>query len=188
MPILGPDVPLGFRPARVLIGGTSGSGKSTLAQELSILTGLDYVELDALNHGPNWTVRPEFLSDVVAVSLSQQWVTDYQYADARPILLARADLVVYLLLPRRLVMWRIILRTIQRSLRRQVLWNGNTEPPLHTFFTDRDHIIRWAWRTHSKGPGRVEKIAAGHPDLPVVVLRSTREVQIWLEQVRQLLA
>jgi hypothetical protein len=95
-------------------------------------------------------VRPEFLADVAALAEQQRWVTEYQYPDARPLLLARCDLVVYLLLPRWLVMSRVVRRTIRRSLRREVLWNGNREPPLRTFFTDRDHVVRAAWRSHSR--------------------------------------
>jgi hypothetical protein len=60
-----------------------------------------------------------------------------------------------------------------------VLWNGNVEPPLRTLFTDPDHIIRWAWRTHGRGPALVRDIASGFPHLPIVVLRSPREVEEW---------
>jgi hypothetical protein len=57
------------------------------------------------------------------------------------VLLARCDLVVYLLPPRALVMGRVVRRTVRRALCRQVLCNGNIEPPLRTLLTDRDHII-----------------------------------------------
>jgi adenylate kinase family enzyme len=170
---------LPYRPSRVLVGGTSGSGKSTLAREISTRAGLPYTEIDALHHGPRWSVRPEFIPDVEALSGQPRWVTEYQYAAARPVLLARRDLVVYLLLSRALVMGRVVRRTVRRSLRREVLWNGNIEPPLRTLLTDRDHIIRWAWRTHGRGPERVNEIAAGFPHLPIVVLRSTNEAMEW---------
>lgn len=170
---------LPYRPSRVLVGGTSGSGKSTLAREISTCAGLPYTEIDALHHGPGWTVRAEFLADVEALSGQPRWVTEYQYAQARPVLLARCDLVVYLLLPRALVMGRVVQRTIRRALRREVLWNGNIEPPLRTVLTDRDHVIRWAWRTHALGPVRVNGIAADCPQLPIVVLHSPREATEW---------
>jgi adenylate kinase family enzyme len=165
---------------RVLVGGTSGSGKSTLAREISARTGIPYTEIDALHHGPGWTVRPEFLADVEALSEQPGWITEYQYAPARPVLLARCDLVVYLLLPRALVIRRVVRRTVRRSLRREPLWNANIEPPLRTVLTDRDHIIRWAWRTHGLGPARVHEIGEAFPHLPVVVLRSPRNVEEWL--------
>jgi len=180
VPLLGPADALPHRPHRILIGGTSGSGKSTLADELSTRLGLPYTEIDSLHHGPGWTVRPSFLHDVQVLSARPSWITEYQYSDARPILLARCDLAVYLLLPRSVVMRRVIGRTMRRSLRRQVLWNGNVEPPLRTFFTDPDHIIRWAWRTHSLGAARVADIRERFPDLPVVVLRGRAEIAQWV--------
>jgi adenylate kinase family enzyme len=177
---LGPRDALPYRPTRVLVGGTSGSGKSTLAREVSARTGLPYTEIDALHHGPGWTRRTEFLADVEALSGQPRWVTEYQYSQARPVLLARCDLVVYLLLRRALVMGRVVRRTVRRALCREVLWNGNIEPPLRTLLTDRDHIIRWAWRTHRLGPTRVNDVAAGFPHLPIVVLRSASEAKQWI--------
>ncbi|GHD83281.1 hypothetical protein CLV85_1985 [Salinibacterium amurskyense] len=37
---------------------------------------------------------------------------------------------------------RVIRRTIRRAVRREELWNGNVEAPLHTFFTDREHVVK----------------------------------------------
>lgn len=179
--LLGARDALPYRPARVLIGGTSGSGKSTLARQVSSALDLPYQEIDALYHGAEWTVRPTFLDDVQSLAARERWVTEYQYAAARPLLLARCDLVVYLLLPRRVVMSRVARRTVTRSLRRTVLWNGNAEPPLRTILTDQDHIIRWAWRTHSLGSQRVADIADARPELPVVALRSRDDVAAFVD-------
>jgi hypothetical protein len=96
------------------------------------------------------------------------------------LLLARCDLVVYLLLPRWLVMSRVVRRTIGRSLRREVLWNGNREPPLRTFFTDRDHVVRAAWRSHGRNAAHITHIRAARPDVPIVILTSHREIGHWL--------
>jgi hypothetical protein len=144
------------------------------------MIGAAHTEIDSLQHGPGWTVRPEFIADVAALSQGQQWVTEYQYPDARPLLLARADLMVYLLLPRWLVVSRVVHRTIRRSIRREVLWNGNVEPPLWSFFTDRDHIVRYAWRNHSRNAPRIADVQADRPDLPIVVLTSGSEIAQWL--------
>jgi hypothetical protein len=62
-------------------------------------------------------------------------------------------------------------------MRRTELWNGNIEPPLWTVLTDRDHLLRWAWRVYPKIANPVDAVLAG-PDAPVVVrLRSRREVR-----------
>ncbi|MCL8024518.1 AAA family ATPase [Nocardioides bruguierae] len=179
MPLLGPLDPLP-RPHRVLVAGTSGSGKTTLARRVSALTDIGHTELDALHHGPQWTPRPEFLDDVRALVAGPTWITELQYGTARPLLLERADTLVWLDLPRRTVMRQLVARTLRRRLRREVLWNGNVEPPLHTFLTDRDHVVRWGWRGHGRTAARVDDARVAHPGLVVVRLRSHREADAWL--------
>jgi adenylate kinase family enzyme len=172
--------PLPAAPRRVIVAGTSGSGKSTLARRIAETAGLRYVEIDSLFHGPGWTPRPEFDAEVAALAASDGWAVEWQYASARPLLAARADLAVWLDLPRRVVMRRVVHRTLRRSIRREELWNGNREPALGTIFTDRDHIVRWAWRTHTQNAERIAALAAARPDLAIVCLRSARAVEGWL--------
>lgn len=180
MPLLAPGDALPSRPSRVLVAGSSGSGKTTLARAIGARLDLPPTETDALFHGAGWTRRPEFEADIAALAAAPRWVTEYQYDDARPVLLAACDLLVALDLPRRVVMTRLVRRTVARRRRREPLWNGNVEPPLRTFLTDRDHIVRWGWRTAGSVPARVANARATRPDLPVVVLRSARDVRAWL--------
>jgi adenylate kinase family enzyme len=180
---LGPDEPLPQRPRRVLVAGTSGSGKTRLAADLAEILGVPHVEIDSLFHGPGWVPRPDFEAAVARFSGRERWVTEWQYRQVRPLLLARADLLVWLDLPRPLVMWQVVRRTASRRLRRERLWGVNVEPPLWTFLVDRGHIVRWAWRTHAAGAPRVAAAAASRPDLPVVRLRSRADVARWRERI-----
>lgn len=171
-------LPQDFR--RVLIAGCSGSGKSTLARALADRWGVPHHELDALHHGPGWVPRPEFAADVAAFAATDEWVAEWQYGSVRPLLLARATLVVWLDLPRSRVFGQLLRRTIRRRLRRTVLWNGNVEPPLWTAFTDREHILRFAVGAYPRHRRRMLALLdAGHGP-PVVRLRSRREVRAWL--------
>lgn len=180
MPILGPGDTLPARPRRLLVAGTSGAGKTTVAWRAAAALGCPHVELDALHHGPDWSVRPQFEADVAAFSAQPAWTTEWQYSRVRGLLLDRAELLVWLDLPRRVVMRRVIARTLRRRLGRQRLWNGNVEPPLRTILTDSDHIVRWAWRTHARTHRRVLMVASTRPDLPVVRLRTPAEITAWL--------
>jgi adenylate kinase family enzyme len=164
----------------VLVAGTSGAGKTTLARAVAGILNCPHAELDALHHGPGWTKRPEFEDDVRRFAAGPTWAVEWHYAAVRDLLLERADCLVWLDLPRTTVMTRVVRRTVGRRLRREVLWNGNTEPPFRTFLTDRDHIVRWAWRTHPRTGERVLAALATHPELPVVRLRSRAEVTGWL--------
>jgi energy-coupling factor transporter ATP-binding protein EcfA2 len=161
----------------VLVAGVAGSGKSTLARRLSRILRLPYTELDSLYHGPNWTPLETFESDVARVSAQPRWVSEWQYEVAKPVLADRADTLVWLDLPFRVVLRRLILRTVTRRIMRRRLWNGNVEGPLSGFFTDPDHIVRWAIRSRNKLRDLPESVAHDYPHLQAVRLRSPREVE-----------
>ena len=75
---------------------------------------------------------------------------------------------------------RVIHRTVRRRAKREVLWNGNVEPPLGTFFTDPEHIVRWAIATRGKYKTSVPQLESQYPQLNVVHLGSQRHVNRWL--------
>lgn len=177
--------PLPYRPSRVLVAGVSGSGKTTLAARIGAEVGVPHLEIDALFHGPGWQPRPEFMPDVERFVAEDAWVTEWQYDSARPLLLARADLMVWLDLPTAVTLTQVVRRTVRRRFRRVELWNGNVEGPLRGVLRDPEHIVRWAWTTRHSFDGldrrvTAERRAAGLPDLPVVRLRSHRESRRWL--------
>jgi adenylate kinase family enzyme len=162
------------------VAGTSGAGKTTLAARIGELLHIPHVEIDALFHGPGWTPRETFTAEVEAFSVEARWVTEWQYSAARERLAERADLLVWLDLCRATVMRRVVRRTVRRRLHREVLWNGNVEPPLWTVFTDPEHIVRWAWSTHHKTARRVAEVHERHHELIVVRLVDQHDVQQWL--------
>lgn len=180
MPLLSAGDPLPPRLRRVLVAGCSGAGKSTVAAALGARLGLPHHELDALRHGPGWVLRPEFVPDVAAFAATERWATEWQGGEVRALLLPRADLVVWLDLPRRRVFTQLLQRTVHRRVRRVELWNGNVEPPLWTVFSDPEHILRWAWVSYARNRRRMQALSdeAGAP--PVVRLRSRREVRQWI--------
>jgi adenylate kinase family enzyme len=178
-PTLGPDDPLPRRPRRVLVTGASGSGKTTVAARIGAVLDIPHVEIDSLYHGPNWTPRESFVADVERFAATGCWVTEWQYGVVRGVLADRADLMVWLDLRRCTVMRQVVTRTLWRRIGRQELWNGNIEPLLRSIFTDREHIVRWAWHSIPRVEPRLMTLRARRPDLPVVRLGSRREVTRW---------
>jgi adenylate kinase family enzyme len=186
--LLGPDDPLPRLPRRILVNGGSGGGKTTLATALAAQLGLPHTEIDALYHGAGWVPRPHFLDDVAALAARERWITEWQYGEARAQLLERCDLMIWLDVPRPVAMWRVTRRTLRRRFRREVLWNGNVEGPLHHIFRDPEHIIRWAWTSHPRAAGRIDEAMRARPELAVVRLRNDLEVARWragLDQLRR---
>ncbi|WP_243057782.1 AAA family ATPase [Nocardioides sp. SR21] len=172
--------PLPVQPSRVAVAGVSGSGKSTLARRIGALLDLPYTETDSLFHGPGWTRMPTFEAEVQRLADSDRWVCEWQYDDARPVLLARADLMVWVDPPFPVTLTRVVRRTVRRRVRREELWNGNREGPLRAFFTDPEHVVRWSISTRNVYDERMPVVVAERPDLPIVRLRSSREVETWL--------
>jgi len=133
--------------------GNAGSGKSTLGRALARRLDVPYVELDAIFHQPNWTPLPaeDFRARVAAIADGDGWVIDGNYSVVRDLVWARADTIVWLDPPRRIVMRRIVWRTLRRSVTGQDLWNGNKERLRNLVSRDlRLNIVWWAWREHAK--------------------------------------
>jgi adenylate kinase family enzyme len=86
MPLLDAVASLPARPRRVLVAGTSGAGKTTLARRVAALLDLPHSEIDAFFHGPGWTPRDSFESEVHRFSAGSCWVTEWQYSQVGAIL------------------------------------------------------------------------------------------------------
>lgn len=138
------------------------------------------IEMDSLYHGPNWTPRETFVADVNDFLAGPQWVTELQYRQVRPMIVQRADTLVWLDYPAAICMRRLISRTVRRRLGRVELWNGNYEHPFTTFFTDRDYIVRWAWRTRNSLKAVIPTLEERFAPLHVVRLTHPREATQWL--------
>ena len=136
---------------RYVVVGTSGSGKSTLAGRLAEHLGVRHIELDALHWLPGWEMRglEDFRGRVDRATDQERWVVDGNYSKVRDIVWGKADAVIWLDLPRPVVMWRVFWRTARRTLLREQLWNGNRES-LRTALFDSESIVRWAWNTWEK--------------------------------------
>lgn len=103
----------------------------------------------------------------------------------RPKIAARADTVLWLDYPVSLQMRQLIRRTLTRRLARQQLWNGNYEPPLRTIFTDRDHILRWGWRTRNKLKPVMPTLEDRYPGLRTVRFGRPRETERWVQALAE---
>jgi energy-coupling factor transporter ATP-binding protein EcfA2 len=172
--------PITAPPHRVLVAGVTGVGKSTLAKLLARRLNLPYTEIDSLYHGPNWTPRPSFLTDIAALSATEYWITEWQYASARTQLAARAELLVWLDYPVRVFLFRLIRRSVWRRLTHQKLWSGNTEAPLWHLVTGKDGVIAWALSSSRKYPKLMADLEWTTPQLTIVRIRSQRELDSWL--------
>jgi adenylate kinase family enzyme len=166
-------------PRRVLVAGVTGAGKSTLALRLAAVLDIPYTEIDELYHGPSWTPRPTFLADVDALAARPAWITEWQFSSARDRLAARADTLVWLDLPLRVTLPRLIARSLRRRIRRTPLWAGNVEAPWWHLFTGQDHVIAWAVRSRKTYRRVIPQLEKKAHHLQVVRLQSQDQVDDW---------
>ncbi len=168
---------------RVNVKGESGTGKSTFAAELARRLDLTYVELDALHHGPNWSVPPdeEFRTRVRAAmdAAPGGWVIDGNYeGKLGDLVLAQADRIVWLDFPLRLKVRWLWRRTAERIRDDVELWSGNKES-WRTVLVGWDALFWWMLRGHFRHRRQWPERFAGDPRF--VRLRSVAEARAWLE-------
>jgi adenylate kinase family enzyme len=161
------------------MGGT-GSGKTTVSRLLAERLGVPHIELDALFWKPGWVMPSagEFRRIVEAALDPDGWVVDGNYRHRLgTLVLAQADLVVWLDPPFWTKFWRIFRRTARRIRTREVLWGTNVDTWRGAFLS-RDSLFWWLVKTHFPNRRRYPKLLAPYPH---VRLRSKREVARFFE-------
>jgi len=163
---------------RLVVVGTSGSGKTTIAARLAELLAVPHVELDALQHGPDWeqATEAQLRERAAAATTGDGWVVDGNYSAVRDVVWPRATTIVWLDYDRGVVMRRVLRRSVERAVTRRPLWNDNRERARE--WLAPDHTIRWAWRTHADRRLRYEALV----DARWVRLRSPAEARRWLSR------
>jgi adenylate kinase family enzyme len=162
---------------RVLVIGSGGAGKSTFAAALGARLRLPVVHLDAHYWHPGWVATPEaeWRDRVDRLTAGEAWVMDGNYGGTLDQRLAACDAVVFLDLPRRLCLARV--------LRRWARYAGRSRPDMAPGCPERLRweFLRWIWDyPRSRRPAILRRLAALPPDRRVVVLRSPAAVADFL--------
>ncbi|GAB3264551.1 P-loop NTPase family protein [Arthrobacter pigmenti] len=173
-------------PARVLFYGVTGSGKSSAARAYAEASGLpEFSADDDIGWLPQWQQRSVEEQRKLAADIAAQneWVLDSAYSTWRDIVLPRTELIVALDYPRWLSLWRLLRRTLRRSLTGQIVCNGNTESFWRLL--TKESIIRWHFQSFKRKHLAIEQMKA-NPDVPaVVVFRRPRDLDNWLSKVHK---
>jgi adenylate kinase family enzyme len=164
----------------VVLASASGNGKTTFGRRLAEKLDVPFVELDALVHGPGWVETPddELRALVGPIVAGEGWVIDGSYQrKLGDLVLRNADTIVWLDLPLRVWLPRLVRRTFGRITGREQLWNDNRETVRNVLFA-RDGLFPYAIRSHFRHR-RLWPVALAPYN--TVRLRTQKEVERWLE-------
>jgi adenylate kinase family enzyme len=162
-----------------IVKSASGSGATTVGREIAARLGIPFHELDALFWQPDWTEpdRDDFQERVAEVVATDSWVIDGSYQGwIGQLVLGSADVVVWLDLPMRIWLPRLVRRTVSRARSGEVLWEGNRES-LRNAFASRDSLILFSLRHYRS---RRRRYPARFANYDVVRLRSRADVDRFL--------
>ena len=160
---------------RVLVLGCSGGGKTTLSLRLAEHFSLAYQSLDRdVRWLPNWVERDDnerrgILKRLVA---EDRWVMDGSGPSTLDLRLPRADLVIFVRVPRWIALWGLLKRVFAHyGTVRPEMAEGCKEP-----LPDRE-FLSYIWNFERNSAPRIEReIGAHRPQVPVVIVRSHREM------------
>jgi adenylate kinase family enzyme len=106
---------------RVNVTGNAGAGKSTIARALGDASGIEVVGLDRIVWQPYWTPTPTHQREALIADVVErpEWIVDGVSRQVR----GHADLIVFIDLKRRVLLWRCARRNVRH------LWRTRPDLP-----------------------------------------------------------
>ncbi|MDA7966048.1 hypothetical protein [Ruegeria sp.] len=161
---------------RVLVIGCSGGGKSTLSLKISERFGLEYQSYDRdVRWLPGWRTRDRDEQRKIVADLvnRERWVMDGTTVSTFDLRLPRADLVVWVRVPRRTSLLGVARRVLANygTVRLDMAEGCPEQLPDWEFLS---YIWTFEKRVAPRIVAAVDHIA---PTVPLVILRSRREFE-----------
>lgn len=152
-----------------MIVGNNGSGKSHLARELSAITGLPAIHLDAEYWRPGWgePTREEWIARQEALVAREKWIIDGMHASTMEVRFAAADAVIFLDIGRPACLFGVLRRY------------GKKRPDMPHYLDERMDRAFWRflvglWRFPTARRPAILALHEKYPDIPLLIVRSRR--------------
>ncbi|MCM3617677.1 DNA topology modulation protein [Sutcliffiella horikoshii] len=165
---------------KIVLIGSGGSGKSTLARQLGEKLEINVYHLDALFWKPNWVGVPKDEQSKIQNDLvkEKEWIIDGNYGGTMDIRLNAADTIIFLDIHRTICVYR--------ALRRMLQYRNKIRPDMGEGCEERFDLdfLKWIWDyPRTKRPGILQKLEQLSGDKKVMIIKSPKEVQEFLDKV-----
>jgi adenylate kinase family enzyme len=165
---------------RVLVIGSGGAGKSTLAARMAEQIGLPLIHLDQQYWKPGWVEpsKSEWSATIDRLLTKERWVMDGNYGGTLFRRMEACDTVIFLDLPRRICLSRVIARWRRHR--------GRSRPAMSEGCPERFSwkFLWWIWTYPTqRKPGILEQLAQLRPDQRAIVLSSQAEIESFLRSI-----
>ena len=156
-----------------MVVGCPGSGKSTVAIRIAQKLDLPVVHLDKIHYAPGWQERTKAEKKRLATRAEQadRWVIDGNLSATYPHRLSRADCCVWLDIPLRIWLWRVLKRRLFGA--RVGLPRGSPDQLSLEF-------IKYVLRSDRLTRPKYQKLHLEAGSTPFFHLRSTQEINGFL--------
>ena len=164
---------------KILVLGSGGAGKSTFSKRLGEILGIEVIHLDRLYWLPNWQEVPqdEWHRIVEEVISRDSWVMDGNYSATREMRIRACDTVIFLDIPRRVCMYRILKRTL--------IYHGHSRPDMPAGCNERFDLefALWEWNYPTRSKKKILGALGQFPDKNIVVLGSSKDADHFLDSL-----
>lgn len=167
---------------RVLVFGCSGGGKSTLSQKLSHTLGLRYVSMDReVFWLPDWDWRPRLEQRrlIESIVAEDRWIIDGNNPKSLDLRLPRADIALWVRIPRWLCLWSVV--------KRGVVYRGRTRPDMAPGCLEKIpdwEFIAYVWNFERDDvPEFIEGFRLHGRSVPIIQFRTRAEMSRLLQKL-----
>lgn len=169
---------------RIAIIGNAGSGKSVLAQKLHTILKLPVYHLDQYFWKPGWVEpdRSEYEKVHNALCDKHEWIIDgmnLRYLDYRA---HKADVLIFLDLPRFRCLWNTFKRTCAYY---GIETPSSAKGCVERFNGEYIRFIKWVWNFKKKYPALIKEILNRYPNNKLYVMTSHAEVEEFLDSLKR---
>ncbi len=170
---------------RIAIIGNAGSGKSTLSQKLHKITNLPIYYLDQYFWKPGWvrTDPDEYKSVHDVICDKDAWIIDGINLRVMEYRIQRADMIIFLDVPRYLCFYRIFKRTFKNYGKETT---SSPQGCPERFNWEFIKFLKWVWDFKKKYPAAVKALLKKYSDdKQIYIFRSQQEVDAFIKKIRK---